>query len=394
MDRYMIISSDCHAGLPPEQYRDYLDPKYREIFDAALPIQIAEVEKAAKKFLVADINEEWRAGIKEGLSGAWDPDERTKVMDGDGCAGEVIYPDGITEMNMPPFGAGLSLPTEGINPELQWAGARAHNRWLAELCQMDPVRRAGIAIVPALWDVGEAVAETRWARENGLRGILLPNLWGDMEAYHDPKYDPLWATCQELNMVVNFHSGGAPMKDYGEHPGMLGIFISEMAWWAARPLTFMIWGGVFERFPQIRVVITEATSIWVPEYLSLLDFRYSETHFAAKLGDYRSHLSMKPSEYFARNVWLGASVMPRDEAEARYDIGVDRLCWGTDYPHPEGTWPETRENLISTFHGLPEADLEAMLGGNAAKLFEFDVAKLEPIAMRVGPEKALFHDPQ
>ncbi|MDH4016816.1 MAG: amidohydrolase, partial [Actinomycetota bacterium] len=85
MDRYLVISSDCHAGLLPDKYRDYVDPKYREIFDVALPIQIAEVEKAAKKFLVADINEQWRAGIKEGLAGAWDHDERIKVMDGDGC---------------------------------------------------------------------------------------------------------------------------------------------------------------------------------------------------------------------------------------------------------------------------------------------------------------------
>ena len=133
MDRYLVISSDCHAGLRPEKYRDYLDPQFREIFDVALPIQLEEVKKAAKRFLVDDINEEWRAGQESGLEGAWDHGERIKVLDGDGCAGEVIYPDGITEMNMPPFGAGLSLPTEGITAELQWAGARSHNRWLAEL---------------------------------------------------------------------------------------------------------------------------------------------------------------------------------------------------------------------------------------------------------------------
>ncbi len=390
MDRYLVISSDCHAGLPPARYRDYLDPGYRETFDASLPIQIAETEKAAKKFLVADTNAEWRRGIERGLSGAWDHDERLRVMDADGCAGEVIFPDGITEMNMPPFGAGLSLPTEGVVPELQWAGARAHNRWLAELCQMAPERRAGIAIVPALWDVDQAVEETRWARRNGLRGILLPNLWGALDAYHAPKYDPLWAVCQDLRMVVNFHSGGAPMKDYGEHPGMMGIFISEMAWWCARPLTFLIWGGVFERFPELEVMITEATSIWVPEYLELLDFRYSETHFAAKLGDYRSHLSLRPSEYFHRNVLLGASVMPRREAELRREIGVRNLCWGSDYPHPEGTWPQTRRHLLETFHGLPEADLEALLGGNLARHFGFDVRELAPIAQRIGPEKRLF----
>ncbi|HKE09979.1 MAG TPA: amidohydrolase, partial [Myxococcota bacterium] len=147
-ERYLVISSDCHAGLPPERYREFLDPRYREAFDAALPIQLEETRKAAKKFLVDEVNAEWRRGQEKALTGAWDHEQRVRVMDDDGIAGEVIFPDGITEMNAPPFGAGLSLPTEGVVPELQWAGARAHNRWLAELCQMAPERRAGVALVP------------------------------------------------------------------------------------------------------------------------------------------------------------------------------------------------------------------------------------------------------
>ena len=114
MDRYLVISSDCHAGLQPEKYRDYLDPQYREAFDVALPIQIAATEEAARKFLVSEINADWRRGREDQLSGAWDHDQRLQVLDNDGIAGEVIFPDGITEMNMPPFGAGLSLPTEEI----------------------------------------------------------------------------------------------------------------------------------------------------------------------------------------------------------------------------------------------------------------------------------------
>jgi predicted TIM-barrel fold metal-dependent hydrolase len=390
MDRYLVISSDCHAGLPPEQYRDYLDPQYREAFDAALPIQIQATKEAAKKFLVDDINADWRRGNEAALTGAWDHEQRVKVLDADGIAGEIIYPDGITEMNMPPFGAGIALPVEDVVPELQWAGARAHNRWLAELCQMAPERRAGIAIVPLLWDVDQGVAELRRAKENGLRGVMLPVLWGKLDAYHHPRYDPFWAACQDLGMVVNFHSGPAPMNDYGDHPGMVGIYISEVAWWNARPLTFLIWGGVFERFPGLRVTITEGTAVWVPEYLRLLDFRYEETPYSAKLGDYRSHLSMKPSEYFARHVLIGASCMPRREALMRHEIGVGNIAWGSDYPHPEGTWPHTTEQMTETFMDVPEEELTAMLGGNAAAFFGFDTEKLAPVVARIGPEKSRF----
>jgi predicted TIM-barrel fold metal-dependent hydrolase len=392
MDRYLCISADCHAGLPPEQYRDYVDPEFRDVFDVALPIQIEATKEAARKFLVADINEEWRQGIETELTGAWDHDARVKLMDNEGCAGEIIYPDGITEMNMPPFGAGLSLPTEGITAELQWQGARAHNRWLAEFCQMDPTRRAGIAICPMLWDVDEAVKEVRWAAQNGLRGILIPTTWGKLDAYHHPKYDPVWAECQELGLVVNIHSGAAPMNDYGDQLGMMGIYISEVAWWTVRPLTFMIWGGVLERFPQLQVMITEATSVWVPEFKALLDFRYQDTPYSAKLGDYTSHLKIKPSEYFDRNVTVGASCMPRREAELRYEIGVGNIAWGSDYPHPEGSWPHTREQMIETFRGIPEEELELMLGGNLARIYGFDTEKLAPVVERIGPLKSDFVD--
>ncbi|HME72986.1 MAG TPA: amidohydrolase family protein [Myxococcota bacterium] len=389
-ERYLVISSDCHAGLPPERYRDFLDPQYREAFDAALPIQLEETRKAAKKFLVDEVNAQWREGQEKALTGAWDHEQRVQVMDEDGIAGEVIFPDGITEMNMPPFGAGLSLPTEGVVPEFQWAGARAHNRWLAELCQMAPERRAGIALVPICWDPGEAVKEIAWAKAHGLRGILIPSRWGKCDPYHHPKYEPIWSACEELGMVLHLHSGAAPMEDYGEHLGMMGIYVTEVIWWSVRPLWFLIWGGVFERHPRMKLAITESTAIWVPETLALMDQRYSETHFSAKLGDYRSHLSRKPSEYFHRNVFVGASCMARREVELRHEIGLENILWGSDYPHPEGTWPMTRRHLLETFRGVPEDELALMLGGNAARVYGFDLGKLGPLVARIGPEKAAF----
>jgi predicted TIM-barrel fold metal-dependent hydrolase len=386
MEPLVVISSDCHAGLPPEQYRDYVSPQYRETFDVALPIQLAEVQAMAKKFLIADINADWRQGRERALSGAWDHDERLRVLDGDGIAGEIIFPDGITEMNMPPFGAGLSLPTDSrIVPELQWEGARAHNRWLAEFCAMAPERRAGVALAPICWDVDEAVREIHWVREHGLRGILIPSMWGRQPAYHHPRYEPIWSACADLGVVVHLHSGAAPMEDYGDHLGMMGIYITEVVWWAVRPLTFLVWGGVFERHPKLRLAITESTTVWVPEALALMDQRYSETHYSAKLGDYRSHLTMKPSDYFRRNVVLGASCMPRREAEMRHQIGVPNIMWGSDYPHPEGTWPHTREQMRETFRGLPEPELRAMLGGNAVRIYGFDAAALAKVAGRIGP---------
>jgi len=95
---------------------------------------------------------------------------------------------------------------------------------------MAPERRAGVAIVPVLWDIETALAEIRWAKANGLRGILIPSRWGKQDAYHHPKYEPIWALCEELEMVVHVHSGAAPMEDYAEHVGMMGIYVTEVIW--------------------------------------------------------------------------------------------------------------------------------------------------------------------
>ena len=401
-DRYLVVSADGHAGLPPEQYRDYLDSQYHEIFDQALSIQLNMSARMEGHFQIADINAEWRKGREQSLSGAWDHDERIRVMDADGIAAEVLFPDGITERNAPPFGAGFTMPTEGMVPDLQWAGCRAHNRWMAEFTSMAPERRIGLACVPALWDVDEAVKEVRWARENGLGGIILPFLWGSLPPYHHRRYDPLWAVCQDLEMPVHFHSGPAPMEEYfgklsldapdesDDRPGAVGVYISEVCWWCARPVTFMLWGGAFERYPRLKAVITEGTTVWAPEYLRLLDQRYDVTHYAQKLGDYRSHLSMKPSEYFHRNVRLGASCMPRLEAEQRHETGLDCIMWGSDFPHPEGSWPFTRDQMLATFTELPDDEIATMLGGNAAKCYGLDVDALAPIVDRIGPEKSVF----
>ncbi len=400
MDRYLVISSDGHAGPHAADYRPYVDPEYREAFDVALPIQIAATEAAAKSFLVHDINIEWRKGRDYELSGAWDAEARDKVLDADGVAAEVLFPDGVTEMNAPPFGAGFSMSPEGITADLQWAGCNAHNRWLAEFVSTAPERRIGLACIPVLWDVDRAVEGARWAKENGLRGVILPPRWGSHPGYHQSRYDPFWEACESLDLPIHFHSGPAPIEEYFGAmpppdldqipPGAMGIYVTEVAMWLVRPLTFMLWGGVFERFPKLRVAITEGTAVWVPEYLQLLEHRYAETHYAQKLGDYRSHLSMSPADYFRRNVRVGASCMPRREAEMRHQIGVSNIMWGTDYPHPEGSWPITGEQMHTTFDGLPEDEIGAMLGGNAATFYGVDVEKLAPIVARIGPEKRSF----
>lgn len=389
-DRYLVISSDGHAGLPPERYRTYLDAKYHDAFDQALPRQIEMTKRAEEKFLVKDFNDNWRLGIERGLQGAWDSDIRTEVIDGDGVVAEVLFPDGITEMNAPPFGAGISLKPWGVAPELQWAGARAHNRWLAEFCAASPLRRIGIAVIPVVYDIELALQEIRWAHENGLKGILIPNMHGDYPAYNHPRYYPVWELCQDLNLPIHTHSGATPDYDM-DIPGAMGVFLVEFAWWAARPIWEMTFGGVFERYPRLKFCLTEVSEFWVPSMLEMMDVRASVKHTSGKLGDFRSNLTMLPSAYFRRNCRVSASALFDEGSTAvREHIGIDALMWGTDYPHPEGSWPHTGEKMRQYLSGIPESDLEKMLGLNAVACYNLDLAALLPLAARIGPEKSAF----
>tara|TARA_R110002049_G_scaffold31098_9_gene105853 strand:- start:302 stop:1477 length:1176 start_codon:yes stop_codon:yes gene_type:complete len=390
MDRYLIVSTDGHAGLPMEGYRDYLDSKYHKAFDEELPIQRRKTRKAEESFLISEFNDKWRDGISDGLNGAWDGAVRNRVIDADGVAAEVLFPDGITEMNAPPFGAGLALKPWGVEPELQWAGARAHNRWMAEFCKEEPLRRIGLAIILMLYDVDEALAEVKWAHANGLKGILIPALMGDKDAYNHPKYYPIWAFCEEHEMVVHTHSGPSPDYDFSL-PGAVGIYLTEFAWWTSRPLWHLIFGGVFELFPKLKFVITEVSEFWIPHMLEMMDVRASVKHTSGKLGDFRSNLTMTPSEYFRRNCWVGASALFDEGSTAvRHDIGIENIMWGTDYPHPEGSWPKTKEKLLDVMSGIPEQELSLILGKNALECYNLDINDLQPIAERIGPLKSDF----
>jgi predicted TIM-barrel fold metal-dependent hydrolase len=395
-DKYTLISTDSHAGLPAEEYRAYVDEKYREAFDAAAAeaeaMQQLTENDDHRKFLA-----EWDSEIGEhgGMKGAFDPEIRNKEMDHDGVAAEVVFPDadsaGVGGVTKTPFTAGLGS-TGDDDAELTLAGAWAHNRWLAEFCANSPERRAGVAIVP-MHDVGAAVKMIEWSAEHDLRGgIMIPTKWGTLPSYNDPVYDPVWAAAAATGLPVHTHSGVGP-DDYGITPGLIAIYTTEAYWWAARPLWALILGGVFERHPDLKYVIAENGAWWVPDIVSRMDSKWLGDHATRKFGPaaFRSGLTMKPSEYFDRNCWMAASVMGDVEVERRHEIGVGNLMWGSDYPHPEGTWPNTRPWLAERFRHVPQEDVRRILGLTAAEVYNFDLASLAPHVERVGPTVADIH---
>lgn len=389
-DRYLVISADGHAGPPADHYREYLEPEYRPRFDAhqAEQEQLRELQNAFRN------NEEFLKKWEEetdgdgGLTAAYDSDARNAILDKEGVVAEVLFPDadvlGTGRLSASPFGTGLGGGA-GQAPDVALAGAKAHNRWLADFCKQEPDRRIGVAIIPALGDITAAVEEIRAAKDLGLKGVLIPTRWFDAPAYHDPRYEPIWQTCAELGMVLHTHSGAGP-ADYGIGPGMMAIYATEAYWWAARPLWVLLWAGVFERHPDLKYVIAENGAWWAPDILHKSDEKWIGGHNTAKLGNaFREQLIMKPSEYFHRNCFLAASTPGVEDLSRRHDVGIGNLLWGNDLPHPEGTFPHTRRWIRARFHDLPQDETRQILGLNAAALYQVDRAALGLVAERIGP---------
>jgi predicted TIM-barrel fold metal-dependent hydrolase len=373
-EHLVLISADGHAGGNHDQYRSYLEARYLDEFDA------------------------WRARYSnpfKDLSGGtrdrnWNNDRRISELEDDGVVAEVLFPNTI-----PPFfptGAVIARPPTPDDYHLRLAGIRAHNRWLADWCSEYPDRRAGIGQI-FLNDLGDAIEDVRWCHEHGLRGgVLVPPVPDDMKhlaPLYAPDYDPLWAVCQELGVVVNSHSGGGGMPDYGPYPAAGLLWIAENQFFSRRPVTQMIVGGAFERFPDLRFVLTEQGASWIAPMLANLDSYHRQMARVGRIGELKydadAVLPLAPSAYFRRNCWVGVSFPSPAEAAARFDMPPDRFLWGSDYPHDESTYPDTREGLRRAFAGAPPDDLRRVLGGNAAALYGFDMERLQPVADRVGP---------
>jgi predicted TIM-barrel fold metal-dependent hydrolase len=171
--------------------------------------------------------------------------------------------------------------------------------------------------------------------------------------------------------------------------------VVEMKSWVARTLTHLILAGVFERHPNLKGVWTEQGANFVIPQLRMLDNMVSGmkstsanrtvTLFGSEVID---SLSLKPSEYFARNCFLGASFLHRKEVGDRYQVGVDKIMWGCDYPHEEGSTPYSREALRATFFDVPVDECRKMFGETAAAVYGFDLDFLKPFAERLGPTVA------
>ena len=369
-----VISADSHIIEPGDLWTSRLDAAYRErgphiemqgtmpdgtveegqfmVVEGGTPQRVAGF--AAANVDPKDRTEANKRGYEQIRPGGWDPVERLKDQDIDGIVSEVIYPS----MAMPYF----SLPDTG----LQQAVFRAYNDWIAEFCSHSPQRLVGLAMV-CTDEVEEACAELRRARDLGLRGALIPNSLAPEASYSDPAFDPLWATAAELDMPLSMHILTGRYRMGGAAADPVLVWYMDLPAPAMKSMTAMLCSGVFSRHPNLKVISVENDIGWLGHFLYRLQHGWDEFRYMLNLDQ-----DLSPNEYFERNIWATFQSDPVG-VQTRERIGVNRLMWGSDYPHGDSTWPESRPTINFNFQGVEQDDIAAICYDTVAELYGIEL---------------------
>src|SRR5262245_3403583 len=237
--RHAIISSACHAGADLPDYKSYLPQRWHDEFDAWAATY-------SDSWADIDANSEYKAGVSSFMSPLnWDSNKRLETLESEGVVAEVLFPNTV-----PPFFPNGLLAAPGPRTaeeyEHRWAGIQAHNRWLEDFCNDAPGRRFGVAQL-LIDNVDDAVAEIRWAKDAGMRQVLLPN--DHHEKLHHLYYaslEPIWSVCEELDMPIGWH-GAVVVSD--ADPDSIdaahAIGVMETLYFGQRSLPQLVLSGVF-----------------------------------------------------------------------------------------------------------------------------------------------------
>lgn len=366
MTDYKLFSADSHVSEPLDLWTTRLDRKFR---DRAPHVERREQDGQIQEYWAFEGFEAHRLSVgvaaaaapgerlafksrgnyDDARPGGWDPVERLKDQELDGVDGEVLH----TTLGFRLFWL--------EDPDLQRACFQVYNDWLAEYCRHKPERLVGLALI-SLADVKPGIQELERCKELGLKGAMIWNSAPDDRPYSSDEYDPFWKAAQELEMPVSFHALT------GHHESRIPLssvfFIVSTYHEIERTLATIILSGVLERHPRLKLVSVESQAGWIPYCLQRLNR-------AAKSGrdNYPTHLNLKPSEYFHRQVY--ATYIDDPVAISTLElIGEDNLLWSSDYPHNASTWPRSQEIVERDFGHLARDVRRKVVRDNVMKLYQ------------------------
>ena len=297
----------------------------------------------------------------EGLNPAgFDAHERVKVLDAEGIDVSVMYP-------------GLGLKLGGIvDRDLAVASCQVYNDWIAEWCAQAPDRLVGVGALP-MQDPKRAADEVRRIAGLGLRaGFARPNAYNDRHMHH-PVYTPVWEALCETGLPIAFHPAGLAdmpgagralthLMAAGTHHALILLFDEQMT------LSNLVYGGVLERFPELKVAILECGGGWIAHWMDRLD------EFLESYGWATGGLSLTPREYFQRQCWISFDPGEITSKVLAPIVGGDRFVWASDFPHSDAKYPGVVDELRESSVGMDPHDRTALFGTNALAMYGLSAA--------------------
>jgi predicted TIM-barrel fold metal-dependent hydrolase len=361
--RYHLISADSHINEPGDLWTSRVSSAYRD--------RVPRIERFEQgdAFVIDGLDAPMPFGLnacggmgaehrkawmfwEQVRAGGYDPVERIKEMDLDQVDGEVLFPSPRL------FSAIAAHP----DPDLHLAMVQAYNDWLLEFAAHDPSRLRAVPVLPNA-GVAQALAELeRIGDAPGIGGLLLGRYpsGGIIPTVED---DPVWEAVVERGLTLNIHVAltpampkaegvSGPLPGAGRHIPISGQLLE------------LIFSGTLDRFPELQLVAAEVDCGWVPYFKEQIDDNYRR---------FRHNYSLErfPSEYLESNVSF-SFVTDSYGVDNRDRIGVERMLWSTDFPHPSSSWPNSWNGVNSLMSGVPAVERDAILFGNAVRLYRFD----------------------
>ncbi|MDO7842149.1 amidohydrolase family protein [Sphingomonas immobilis] len=378
-----IVDADAHVNPFPDFWSDYLPAHLRDLApriehgDESEDCDYVVFEGRRKKLNLIgaqagrkgkDFKINGRAS--DARSGGWEPAARLEDMNTDGIDAALLFGGG-------PLGTG--------NNELFQASFDAYNTWLADFCDYAPGRLGGVGYVP-MQDVGESIRMMRDFARRGLKAVNIPAfpmsatslasagagaaqtlaLTGDTSGartYADPEFDPFWQAAIELGLPVTIHLGGRSVRFLEPQHFLPDLLMSKFA--MAEPIAVLIFGGVFQRFPDLRFVSVESGVGWFAFAADYMDKTWEKQRFWTK-----SVLEQPPSHFMEQNVF-GSFIHDAPGVAMRHLPGAKNIMWSSDYPHSETTFPDSHKVIDQLFAGVPDDERKVITGLRAKQLFNF-----------------------
>jgi predicted TIM-barrel fold metal-dependent hydrolase len=312
-----------------------------------IPGEIHRSDRMAEVGLFRD----QRAGIMRTAT----PELRVRDQELDGVSAEVVY--GI-------LGAGARLDDDEVCASM----THTYNAWLAEFCAKAPGRFAGIGCL-AHGDHARAAAEIERCARLGLAGVELGMTPDMLPLWHDD-WEPIWRTAHETGLPVHLHTTG-PRTDqrWAGNPSTYRRWLAthmcafQVPMYAV--LSAILFGGAPERYPTLKIVLGESGIGWLPYALERLDYEWED--------QFRDIIPRPPTEYWRRQFYATFQI-DHTGLKNLDAIGAGNVMWGSDFPHPDGTWPDSRAILEPQLALISAADRRKILFENARDLYKFPIA--------------------